>query len=70
MFRLARIMDELDDLRGMFRAAGSGAYVFIVFLIILMAVLATLTLGLRGLLVSSLVGGVAIAAATLSSTHN
>ena len=70
MFRVARIIDELDDVLGIIGAATSGAYVLIVFLSIILAVSATVTMGLRGLLGSLLIGGVAVSAATLSSLRD
>lgn len=66
MFGIVRIFDEIDDMLGIVNAANSGAYVLIVVLSLVLLVLATLTEGLRGLLVSILVCGAAISAAGLS----
>ena len=63
MQRLLRIMDDLDDVFGVLSAASSRAYLLIVFLSIALIVSATLTQGMRGLLVSLLICGVAVAAA-------
>lgn len=68
--RVVRMMDDLDDLMGIVSAASSGAYVLIVFLTIVLAISATVSLGLRGLLLSLLIGGVAVSAATLSASRD
>ncbi len=70
MFRVARLIDEFDDMLGIVRAASSIAYIVIVFLSIVLLISATLSLGLSGLMMSILIGGAAISAATFSSSRD
>ncbi|MBT8136266.1 MAG: hypothetical protein KJO54_04535 [Gammaproteobacteria bacterium] len=65
MQRLARMMDDLDDVLAIAGAASSHAYLLIIVLSVVLVVLATLVLGPTGLLVSLAVSGAAIGAATL-----
>ena len=69
-FSVIRIMDTLDDLMGIVSAASSSAYLLIIFLTVVLGISATLTQGLRGLVASLLIGGVAVAAATLSASRD
>ena len=68
--QFARIVDEFDDVMAIVTTARSGAYVLIVFLSIVLIISAALTQGLRGLLFSLLIGGIAISAATLSTERD
>lgn len=64
VLRLARLMDDLDDVLGIVSAASSHLYVVIILLCIALVILATLALGPAGLFASLLASGAAIGVAT------
>lgn len=70
MQRLAQMMDDLDDVLGVFSAASSYSYILIVALSIALVIVAGLAFGAVGLLVSLLVSGAAIGAATSQTRHH